>query len=434
MIRSFRSRLCAPLALAASLIGPLAPAAVACSFHGFFPEPTLVDRLLMSEDILLASTGPDGAPALRRLRGQGAVEDLPLRDSPALIAALAEDHDATLVVVRDDSYGPWISAGQIGDGFGPVLDTIIARLPAWEYDDGTERARYFAGLLDHPAPQVSELALDELDIVTYDRLQQAVAQTPPALLAKAAEGGAHPVSRPVMQAAARDLLPSDDLTSDDDDGPLVLSSSYGGMTEQSLSDMDWTDFAQDTPTALVTGPEPIRILLAGLSGDGVFSAALRNGVAATVGQQTPLLGAYATAWMELDGAAAATALADTYLSDPALDLYSLDMLVQAMSLHSTSGREATQTALRDGLGRAMLVNPAVAESAARQFGLRWDWSLQEQLGAAMRGGGLSNISDLLMVAQYINLARQDGADPATYDVIDTTPLENLRPQEGDDGF
>lgn len=430
MISTLRYRLTAPLVLAASLIAPLAPAALACSFHGFTPEPTLVDRLLMSEDILLASTNDAGAAQLLSLRGQPAPADLV--NNPRLIAALEAEPRSAQILVRDDSYGPWIRAAAVTPAFRPVLDDILARLPDWDYDDGSERARHFAGLLDHPDAETRLLALDELDIVTYDRLQNAVAGTAPELLTRAAESGAHPVSSPVAPVQGASLLPSEAPA--DDPAPLVLDSGFGDMTEQSLSDMDWTDFQQDMPTALVTGPDPIRILLAGLSRDGAFSAPLRDGVAATIGQQTPLLGAYATAWMELDGPTAAASIADRFLSDPTLDTYSLEMLVQALSLHSTSGTAETQAALRDGLGRAMLANPAVAESAARQFGLRWDWSLQAPLSKLLRSGAIADISDVLMIAQYVNLAQQDGVIPALDSPVDTTPLENLKPLEADDGF
>ena len=319
----------------------------ACRFHSYIPEPTLVDRLMMSEDAVLArtsATNPDQFVTLTHLRGNAPPESLTLTASADTKAALASDPQAAMLLMREEAYGPWEQIKVMDAVDLALLEDIRALLPAWEWGDGTERARFFAGHLDHERAEIRDLALLELDLVSYDRLQIAVSETDPALLSR-----------------------------------------QFGVNETS----------------------PIRVLLAGLSGDMQIAQSLQDGIKTHLPTGAPVLGAFATAWMELSGPEAAQIITEDILSDPTLNSAAQDLLVQALALQSSSGTAATRNALRAGLGSAIQNDPALAVTVAQQFGLRWDWSLQADMATLLQSGRLTRMDDILMIAQYVNLARED---------------------------
>ena len=232
--------------------------AVACAFHTYTPNPTLIDRLYDSEQVVLARPDP-GAPQrlvpFAALAGELEYVELPPGLSAETARALRGTRDAAVLFARDGAYGPWLQLAVLDPAQRDVVDTALARRDDWERGTGLDRQRYFARQLASPSPGVRRLALLELDRLDYDALRSL---------------GPRPGAAVTADVAAGDP----DL-------------------------------------------RPIRVLLAGLSGDPAVRAPLEAGFADAVARDLRYLGAYATALIELDRGDAVRRLVAAPLSNAA---------------------------------------------------------------------------------------------------------------------
>ena len=94
--------------LAASVVvTALAAPSFACAFHGYAPKPTLVDRLLGSEHVVLARQdleSPFRYAAVEALEGSVDTVEIPLLVDTATRNRFAIDDDATVLFARDGAY------------------------------------------------------------------------------------------------------------------------------------------------------------------------------------------------------------------------------------------------------------------------------------------------------------------------------------------
>jgi len=155
---------------------------------------------------------------------------------------------------------------------------------------------------------------------------------------------------------------------------------------------------------------PIRILLLGFSDASETSAFLKAGVDRNkkIGA-TALLGAYTTAWIENAGLEAIETLATGYLTDVSLPYESREMMIEAMAIHAETREPAISDAVRSAVASAIRIDPRLALAAARQFGVRNDWSLRAPVSEALRANKLSSVTDILLVSQYVALADEAGS-------------------------
>lgn len=335
------------LALAATALFA-GTSAWSCAFHNYAPQPTLVDRLLESEHIVLARPSDDDPfrfVATEALEGNLEHVELPHLVDSATRRKLASDPSARVLFVRDGAYGPWRRVAYVNDEMQSILSDVMAQLSGWRLGESVGRFDYFASKITTDDPVIHRLALRELDQADYGVLQ-----------------------------SLRLSVPADRL-------------------------IDRLNLIQEFDL------KPIRILLLGLSGTPEAEGLLRAGIARNKNGSS-LLGANVTALIELVGPDAVEEIASTYLQDPSLPEASHESFVEALALHSQFGSNEMQATIRANVKNVLRENPRLATSVARQFGARSDWSHVAALEEAYRNKEGLEMSDIIVMAQYISLAKQ----------------------------
>lgn len=332
----------------------LTTAASPCGFHNYAPQPSLTDRLLESEDIVLARSTPEALfefAAIKPLEGaRGHIEIPFLVDTPTR-HIFAADPAASVLFARDDSYGPWRRLALVDDTMAPVLANIMAQLPAWEAGDYLDRFKYFATLVGHEDLRIHKLALLELDQADYATLRRLEIDIDPARL----------------------------------------------LERINAPDVD--------------GFNTIRILLLGLSAPEDIQQYLESAVDRRISSESKYLGAYATALIEIAGPQAVSDLTRQYLVDPSHSLLTRESLVEAIALHGQNENQAMDAIIAEAIEGALWVSPDLAGPVARQFGVRGDWSHQTPLQYLQDEGLVYIVSDQLDVSDYIKYAGQEKAKP-----------------------
>lgn len=321
--------------------------AFACGFHNYAPQPTMVDRLIGSDHIVLARQNPANPfryEVTKALEGNTDGVELPQLVDTVSRRRFAIEPDAQALFVRDGPYGPWLRVAFIDQSMRPVLDAVLANLNDWELGDEESRYRTFASFTDHPDPNVRTLALRELDRADYGFL----------------------LSEPLAIDAGRIL------------------SRFNNPTQRDL--------------------RAIRVLLLGLSGNPTAIEPLNRGFESAARFESSLTGAYATALIELEGADKATALARNYLVASDLPEASVEAIIEALALHSQYGDDAMKQTVAVAVSEAVQRNPRIAPAIARQFGARGVWSQQATMSELVQEGGLASPLDILAVSQYIAMA------------------------------
>ncbi len=315
----------------------------------------MVDRLLSSEHIVLARPRADNPfryEAIQALEGSLESVEIPQLVDSATRRRLASDPEAQVLFARDGSYGPWRRVALIDGELSPVVDHVMRKLPEWELGGDADRLGYFATLLNSPDIRIQSLALRELDQADYG----------------------------LLRALPLEIEPE------------RILSRLNLLHEYDLS--------------------PIRILLLGLSQQPEILGLLEAGVARHTRSTGTLLGAYATAMIELGGPDAIDHLASTYLSDRSILDANRELIAEAMALHSLNGNPETRVAARAAISSSVKMNPELAPTVARQFGIRNDWTQADVLSEVLQQNVLTSPSDILLVSQYVALAHQDASQPA----------------------
>ncbi len=286
----------------------------ACAFHGYVPDPTLVDVLLATEQVVIArldTTNPVQYAPVRALMGPDAL-DIPIAIDPTIRIRLSAAPAQRVLLARDGAYGPWLELAVLDDRYRSIIDHVLTQHSAWLLGDDQQRAQYFAGLVNDPNPDVRRLALQELDRAPYQVLKS--------------------LDRPIVQHLRQQLQSApDDLT-------------------------------------------PIRILLAGLSEDRSYGPILSAGLQSAVSDDVSYLGAYATALIELDGPSAVDSLLDRYLASDTLTLETRQKLLQALAIQHKAAAPVTRRSISRGVAQLMQTSPDLREPIARQFGIRNRWA------------------------------------------------------------
>ncbi|PYG28886.1 hypothetical protein C8N36_110109 [Pelagimonas varians] len=325
----------------------LASSANACGFHNYTPQPTLVDRLLASDEIVLArnaSNNPFRYEAYEALEGNLGSPELPFLVDSTTRHRFAIDANSAVLFARDGAYGPWQRLAYVDAALAPVLMAIMAKLPVWESGDTLDRVRFFATLLAHPDERIHKIALRELDQADYG------------------------------------VLRSLDLAID----PVRLMSQFNAFNESEF--------------------RAIRILLLGLSDDAQLRKRLEAGVDSNVEYEGVFLGAYATAMIELVGPEAVGLIASRYLTNPEVSLLARELLIEAMALHGATDDSALESSVLQAINSTLWLEPRLAGAAARQFGARANWSLQPVLQTLLAEGTVLGTQDRQDVAQYVAYA------------------------------
>lgn len=324
-----------------------------CGFHNYTPQPTLVDRLLGSDDIVLArpsSENPFRYEPVELLEGRIEYVEIPQLVDSTSRRRFALSSEAKMLFARDSTYGPWQQLAFVDAAFEPVLRTVMDRLSSWEMGDDEDRFSYFASILDHPDQRLHTMALRELDLAGYNLL--------------------------------RELSPTVDSV----------------KLRERIDDPREADL------------KPIRILLLGLSGDENVASWLRDGLRDSVVAGGQYIGAFATALIELNGAEAVRYIAASYLTDLGVPRYSRELLVEALALHGQAEDLATGAAVSEAIESALWIDPGLAGPVARQFGSRGVWSQMAVLSMTLMQNALDSADDRQDVIQYLTLAAEAQQD------------------------
>jgi hypothetical protein len=229
-------------------------------------------------------------------------------------------------------------------------------MATWDQGSDASRLSIFENLQDHPEPELRELALLEIDKAPYDQLRRMDIRIP-------------------------------------------VDSLLGEL---------WTP--QGYPY------QPIRVLLLGLSGDDAARREMREFVERVDDWDwAENLGAFATALIELDGAAGIALLDDRMLSDLGQPLDKLEQIIEALAIHSGVGSDEIRSEISTVLDRLVRSRPEAAPLVARQFGNRQDWTMAGNLGHLVAERKFTTASDLMTVAIYLAQAKAalDDASPGT---------------------
>lgn len=333
--------------LAAAWLG-LAPQAGACSFHVYLPERTVIDRLLETENVVLARAAEDDPfrfEAVEALEGTLEQAELPtLVDSVTRRRLAAEPQDAVLFARDGGAYGPFQRLAYVDAAYREVLTEVMARKPDWIMGDDLERYQFFADLLDHPSEEIRRLALGELDRANYDLLRM-----------------------------------------------LDLSIDAEAIVER---------MRQPAQIPFL----PIHILLLGLSGETVAREEVLRALRVAGNGSGITLGPYSVAIVEMDGPAGVDHLAEHFLAAPEIDGTALELVVEALAIHAGAAPEAMRTHILETLGRFAENRPDHADMIVRQFQIRYDFGMAPALQSLMENGKIRSARVLLPVATYVTTA------------------------------
>ncbi len=283
---------------------------LACAFHGYTPNPTLVDLLMMTEQVVIADIDPSQPNRYRLLEVLMGphVSDIPITVSASVTKTISQNPSARVLLARDGPYGPWQMLKVLDNRLHHVLSHVIERQSALINGGDEERLTLFVSLLNDPSPDVHQLALQELDRAPYSALQK-----------------------------------------------LIIPNIAGLKQEIETGD---------------EGLMPIRVLLAGLTKDQSYKPFMMEELAMAVEGNVSYMGAYATALIELGGTDAVQYLIDEYLTDKAQPLDSRIKILEALSLQHKNAERKTRRAIARGVAHELHQSPELKEPATRFFGFR----------------------------------------------------------------
>ena len=172
---SGHKRLVARLAMLAvvAIVMSAAQLARACQVCYRFPKVSLADRLIEGDSVVLAREDPQRAfhfKTIAVLKGAAPQEPLELfLDSGT--RRLLKLHPERSVVLARDKEGTWRRAATADATLLPLVREILKRAPEWRRP-GTARYDYFAKLFGHEHPVVRDLAHLEMARAPYSFLRK----------------------------------------------------------------------------------------------------------------------------------------------------------------------------------------------------------------------------------------------------------------------
>ncbi|MEM7177107.1 MAG: hypothetical protein AAF503_05330 [Pseudomonadota bacterium] len=283
----------------------------------------------------------------RMLRDGPQTPEIPYLVDTATRSWLALSAQDQVLFAYDDLSGKWLKLSYIDRATAPIFDSIFASLDDWAVQDGTARYALFGAFLNDPDRRVRRLALNELDQAPYDVLR------------------------------ALDLRPDADLL---------------------LRDLDLPEEAN---------LRAIRILLLGFDDGARSGALLRQGFEVELSAPLrPLLGAFATAAIERDGAAALTPVRRALAPARNLDTDAKTSLIEAIAIQHSYGPEATRQAIAAMLGTMLREDPGLAVQVADRFESYGNWALADLMRTLIAERRIKSASQMLTVARYVAIARE----------------------------
>lgn len=320
------------------------------------PERTLADHVADAAAVALARPDPDDPfryAVSEYLKGDavGAPGGIPFLIDSTTRRRMAGDAEVFTILSRELPGSDWALHATGGAAMVSVVREVADRSDDWLADDGNEgRFAFFAALHDSPEPGVRSLALAEISGARYGLIRTLAPK----------------LSRADVVRVLRD--------------PTMF---------------EWA---------------PIHILLLGLSDDAADRAFVRSAFeAAGRSPAATTLGAWTTAYLEVDGAAALDRIRTAYIDDPARSEAQMIEIVRALSTFSAVAEPALGDDVLTHLGMLATARPGVAAEAARELSLAGDWSLAPLFEDLLANGVISAPEDEFAVTYHLALARDAGA-------------------------
>lgn len=254
--------------------------AAACSFDGFPIPDSIVDKLMASNQIVLARPDPGEEfrfKIIASLEGDHGASTVPQTLSSIERDRMISHPDDAVLFARRGYFGNWRRIGYIPARHRDLFERIANRLPDWRQGKDHDRAAFFTRHAADPDPLVRTNALIELGRQQYAVLRSLEHSTS---------------ADPLLERLA------------------VLSEHY-----------------------LV----PIRLQLIGLSGDRSALSTMKGLLATAVQTNDQNLRHHAVAFIELGGAGALHELSTVYLSDSDVPPDARQSVMDAIALHLREG-------------------------------------------------------------------------------------------------
>ncbi|TLP56001.1 hypothetical protein FEE96_22195 [Parasedimentitalea maritima] len=332
----------------------VAPAPLfACVFDMVKPERTQVDWILDAETLVLARPGgknPFSFEVTRSLIGE--TDRPPIKQLVnSVTRRKLEANLSDQVLFAYQSETGWHRVAFVDESFRGLLQTALDNRASWQSGMPQSRLEFITSLQSSSVPAHKALAIGELDKVPYADLRQL---------------------------------------------DLTISS------DELLADL-WT----------INGYryQAIRALLLGLSDSPAAHKEIHGYINRAIKRdKANNLGAFAAAFIELEGVSGVEHLANNILTDPRQSLDKLEQIVMAMSVHHGVAGPVLKSEIQSAIKALVDKRPEAGAIVARQFSLRSDWSQTDILEPLVREREVA-MRDLLTISVYLARARENTGKP-----------------------
>ena len=320
----------------------------ACAFDMIKPERTAIDWIVETETLVLArpSSGNRFAYEITEvLRGTPTAQPIDhLVNTIDRKRLNAEPEDSMLFAFDGTA---WTRVALVDATFRKTLQTALSNTGAWFAAMPQSRIDFVETLQQSNDPRHKAIVIGELDKVPYEALRRF------------------------------DLQISDDEI-------LDLLWSREGYAYQA-----------------------ILALLLGISGTSLAQAEIEDYIDRVEDWDwANNLGAFAAAFIELEGVEGVDRLASGMLADRSQPLDKVEQVVMALSVHHALAEPEVKSAIQTAISDLLHARPETAALIARQFALRADWSQAALLEPMVEDRQFSTMQDLLIVSVYVAQARE----------------------------
>jgi hypothetical protein len=316
------------------------------------PERTSIDWIVEAENVVLARpsrANPFAFDVTQVLAGDAQMPPINHLVDSATRAKAARNPSHEILFAYHPDEG-WRRLTVVDDSFSPLLWTALDHRMDWRSGMPQSRLDFIASLQDSPNPVHKALVIAELDKVPYAQLREFDVRI---------------------------------------------------ETDELLDDL-WTLNGYQY--------QAIRALLLGLSGDPVARAEIQDYIdRVEKWGWADNLGAFAAAYIELEGVSGVEDLSRRMLLDPQQPLDKLEQLVMALSVHHALADAPLKAAIQTAIRQLVAQRPKAGVIVARQFSLRSDWSQADVLQPLVRERAVS-LSELMVIAVYVARGRENSAE------------------------
>ena len=302
-----------------SLLFTVLPRAGACLLCLPFPTTTVADALIESQLVVFAREDHDKPFTYRPvqvLKGSVETGNIDLFVNSTTRRMLQVHASDVVVLIRETEEGPWKSLGIADEEYQQVIHRILALSQDWVGKNGTaKRCAFFAQLLGHDNRAIFELSYLELGRAPYSTIK-----------------------RVARLMSVEDLL------------PILQKREY--FKWRSLAILMLAQDADVETRKLIKDR---------------FEVCCKFAV-------TTNLGAWAAAFIEIEGTSAIDLIQDHYLRDTNRTEEEIQAVITALSIHGQDGRAGLRDRIASSYGVALQYHPYIAGRIANDLA---DWKKWE---------------------------------------------------------